>query len=845
MSDVRPRIYGLALLGFLLPACSVGGGGTLTPTVAPGIPQQVTATGGNRRVTLTWISSGAATRFTVLRSNGSGGPYFPVSQPGQFPTPTSYVDLDVDNGTPYFYVVIAANAFGASPQSSEVTATPGFHPRSLASGTQTAHCLCLFDDGTVWGWGRNSTGQVGNGQQGFSYRPTLALNLPKVTALSRGSGHSIALANDGTVWSWGANNVGQLGDGNVSDTPSLTPLQVPGLSGITAVSAGGSHNLALRSDGTVWAWGSNSDGELGLGAASYPVTTPAKVPNLTGMTGIAAGGFFSMALRNDGTVWTCGRNQWGQIGNGSATPTSSVDAPYQVDNLNNVTDIAVGGVHCLALRNDGSVWAWGDNVHGQIGNGSTSVTPVTRPVLANNLSGVKAITAGGYYSLALKNDGTVWSWGDNLGDGALGNGSANGIVNAPAQILSLSGIGAIAGGANFGMALGSDGTTWVWGSNGEGQLAVSGPVETSATVVNNLTSATAVAAGPYYSAALRSDGTVWSWGFNEGGAVRQWDDEHEKQHTDQGVRPGQRDCLGSRRSARTGDPGNGSVWAWGWNQYGQIGNGSAAAASVSTPIQVNVLSGIFTAVSAGSNHSLALKSDGSVWAWGWNQYGQIGNGNTATPVANPVPVPGLTGMLAISAGNIHSLALRNDGTVWAWGNNEAGQMGKGTADATPVSSPSQVPGLSNITAIAAGQYFNLAVKNDGSVWAWGDNLQGQIGNGTNGVIPVTSPFQVPGISDVKAVAGGLYFSQALKNDGTVWGWGQNGSGELGDGTTTVRRTSPVQALGVSGVTSIESGFFHTLARLPNGLVYAWGANGELMLGEPIVTFNPTPGIILH
>jgi alpha-tubulin suppressor-like RCC1 family protein len=745
----------------------------------------------------------------------------------------------LENETSYYYVVSAANSFGVSAPSAEVTATPGFRPRSLASSSTSSHCLCLFEDGSVWGWGLNIDGETGNGQSGNQFRPAEALNLPKVTALSRGGIHSIALANDGTVWTWGGNNSGQIGNGMALTLSVLTPFQVPGLSNVTAVAAGSSHNLVLRNDGSVWSWGSNGSGELGRGATSPPDATPAAIPGLSGITAIAAGASFSMALKADGTVWTWGTNQYGQIGSGAAS--LFVATPYQVDNLNNVTEIVPGGVHCLALRNDGSVWAWGDDTHGQVGNGPTSTSPVTRPVQVVNLTGALAIAAGSMHSLALKSDGTVWSWGDNADVGALGNGAKSGIVNAPTQILGLSDIAAIAGGATFGIALGNDGSTWIWGSNGNGELGIGGgPVEELPEEVINLTGVTAVAAGDQHSVALRSDGTVWSWGSNAFGQFGNGATTNVASST-----PTPASVLsGVTALSAGGNHGlairsNGSVWAWGHNINGQIGNGSAADVGISTPIQVNVLSGVFTEISAGFAHNLALKNDGTVWAWGWNAFGQIGNGNTTTPVTNPIQVPGLTGMTAVSAGFWNSMALRNDGTVWVWGANGSGQVGNGSAGATPVSSPFQVPGLGVMKAVAVGNLHSLAVQNDGTVWAWGDNTQGQIGNGGT-ASPVLAPVQIPGLSGITALSAGPSFSEALKNDGTVWAWGQNASGQLGDGTTTALRTNPVQTLGLSGVTSFSAGKAHSLARLPSGLVRAWGSNNFLVLGKPVVTISVIP-----
>jgi alpha-tubulin suppressor-like RCC1 family protein len=278
---------------------------------------------------------------------------------------------------------------------------------------------------------------------------------------------------------------------------------------------------------------------------------------------------------------------------------------------------------------------------------------------------------------------------------------------------------------------------------------------------------------------------------------------------------------------------DGSVWAWGRNDYGQLGDGTTT--NKSSLVQVSGLSQV-TRIAAGDYHSLALKEDGSVWAWGRNSEGQLGDGTT-TNKSSPVQVSGLSQVTRIAAGYYHSLALKEDGSVWAWGNNGNGQLGDGTT--TNKSSPVQVSGLSQVTRIAAGYSHSLAIKEDCSVWAWGRNDYGQLGDGTT--TNKSSPVQVSGLSQVTRIAAGDYHSLALKEDGSVWAWGYNGNGLLGDGTTT-NKSSPVQVSGLSQVTRIAAGSSHSLAIKEDGSVWAWGQNhpeyGQLGYGYP--TYLPEP-----
>ena len=198
-------------------------------------------------------------------------------------------------------------------------------------------------------------------------------------------------------------------------------------------------------------------------------------------------------------------------------------------------------------------------------------------------------------------------------------------------------------------------------------------------------------------------------------------------------------------------------------------------------------------IAGGYAHSLRLRSDGTVWAWGNNANGQLGDGST-TERHTPVPASGLAGVVAIAAGQLHSLALKSDGTVWAWGYNYYGQLGDGST--TDRWGPVPVSGLAGVVAIAAGDWHSLALKSDGTVWAWGYNVAGELGDGST--TQRTAPVPVSGLTGMVAIGGGLYHSLALKSDGTVWAWGWNYFGQLGDGTTTQRLT-PVPVSGLAGV----------------------------------------------
>ncbi len=273
-----------------------------------------------------------------------------------------------------------------------------------------SHTIALRNDCTTWSWGWSFLGQSGTGEIKTRSTPIEISELSAVSAVVAGAAHNLALKNDGTVSAWGHNGQGGLGDGSTADRP--TPVRVTGITDARAVAAGLVHSLALKSDGTVWSWGSNAQGQLGDGATTPVRLTPAQVPGLSGVTAIAANKNYSQALKSDGTVLA-----WGDLGPGGTTST-----PRQTSQLSGVRAVAAGWEHVVALKTDGTVWTWGRNTQGQLGDGTRQDRSV--PAQITGISDVKSIGAGYNHSVAIRNDGTVWIWGGNV-QGQHGNGTTD------------------------------------------------------------------------------------------------------------------------------------------------------------------------------------------------------------------------------------------------------------------------------------------------------------------------------------------------------------------------------------------------------------------------------------
>lgn len=292
--------------------------------------------------------------------------------------------------------------------------------------------------------------------------PVIPFGVEKVVAVAGGlQGHSLALTSDGTVWAWGENMSGQLGDGTT--TARSTPAKVANLTGVTAIAAGAYHVLALRNDGTVWAWGSNGYGQVGNGAAGADVPVPTQVAGIGDVVAIAGGARHSLALKSDGTVWAWGGNYAGQLGDNSTTDRY---APVR-SQIDNVRSIAAGWDHSLAAKSDKTAWAWGAGLYGQIGNGTSDRA---YPAQISGISGVEQVAAGSYHSLAATSDGAAWAWGSER-NGVLGNNTSSSMARpTPQRVLNISGVKTVAAGYEHSLALTGDGKVWGWGKNWSGQV---------------------------------------------------------------------------------------------------------------------------------------------------------------------------------------------------------------------------------------------------------------------------------------------------------------------------------------------------------------------------------------
>ncbi len=638
--------------------------------------------------------------------------------------------------------------------------------------------------------------------------------------MAEGGYHSLEI-KDGKIWAWGDNVNGQLGDGTYSNR--VIPKQIGTDNKWVGVTAGWLCSFGIKSDGSLWSWGDNSSGQLGDGTTTNK-NNPLQIGNGNSWIGIAAGQKHTVGLKADGTLWAWGDNSFGQLGDGTLLNKS---IPIQIGIDDRWVEVIAAGYHTIGLKSDGTLWAWGRNNYGQLGDGTQ--VDKNSPIQIGTDNRWSSVKAGIWHSMGLKSDGTLWAWG--LNDyGQLGDGTMIG-KNSPEQIGNENNWRTIAPSGHFTHCIKSDGTLWAWGANSDGELGDGTTIAKSSPVQIGTDNdwVTVIGGGDFHCLALRSNGTLWSWGYNYFGQLG--DGTTVNNSTPQSISTTQNNWLNTAAGFNhtVSLKSDGTLWAWGMNNSGQLGD--ATSINKTCPVQITN-EHKWTSITTGGDHTLSLKSDGTLWAWGANYNGQLGDG-TIVDKNSPVQIGSDNKWISISAGFYHSLGLKSDGTLWAWGLNNSGQLGDGTF--VNKLNPVQIGSDNKWVSVCGGgdwyttgSYYSVGLKSDGTLWAWGNNVFGQLGDGT--VIAKINPIQIGSDNKWVSISAGMRHTLGLKSDGTLWAWGGNNYGQLGDGTIS-NKISPVQIGTDNKWIAIKAGSFHSVGLKSNGTIWSWGDNQLGQLGD--------------
>lgn len=633
--------------------------------------------------------------------------------------------------------------------------------------------LGIKNDGTLWGWGDNFQGELGLGDTIPYSLPTQVGSLTNWSELVIYEGSAFSVKQDGTLWSWGNNENGQLGLGDCEDR--FSPCQVGSLTDWKTIVSHSESFFALKTDGTIWAWGANYSGQLGLGDYENR-SSPCQVGALTDWTELFSTDTGVYAKKTNGTLWVTlndtynsildyGVSSFTQVGNPNeyekiydhgaikidGTLWEFQSSPVQIGSDVDWYELFSNGYTFLALKNNKTLWSWGENYSGQLGLGD--IENRSFPTQIGSSMDWDTVYLINDAVLATKTEGSLWGWGYISLSGL--SGSKEYILN-PTQLLGfydvvdvdydyLNGsIDMICDHINpeeFNTPVGNN--LWSGNSSGSGSAYLIG---------SSYTSWKDVSIGLWdFLYMIQEDGTLWE----------QTDDLHKiSSDTDwTQISAGAGHCLALKE--------DGSLWSWGVsNSYGQLGLGHDF--NISSPTQVGSLT-TWSQVSGGYLHSMALKEDGTLWGWGANGYGQLGLGDTID-IFSPTQVGSLTIWSYVSSGLNFTMGIKEDGTLWGWGDNENGQLGLG--DCEDRFSPCQVGALTDWYRVSCGEGHCLAIKQDGTLWSWGYNSPGQLG--LDDYDPRSSPCQVGSGTSWTQVSAGASISLGMTSDESGqrnWLWG--------------------------------------------------------------------------
>lgn len=636
--------------------------------------------------------------------------------------------------------------------------------------------------------------------------------------VSAGRFHTCAVDTAGRRWCWGANGNWYLGDG--TQLAALTPRRADSSSNWDQVTGGIHHGCGVRTDATAWCWGLDLYGRLGTGRnapSPAPVVTPAGVI----WRHLAAGFHHTCGVTSADALYCWGRSDRGQLGLGAV---AGMTTPARVGGAATWHSVVTGYQHTCAINSEGNgeLWCWGENSQGQVGDGTQSMRDTPQQI--TSAAGWRVVAAGDEFTCGIEQGGALRCWGSN-GYGKNGTGADRA---SPTRVGTASWT-ALGLGRYHACGVQTDGTLWCWGRNDLGALgddtgqdrAFPGQVGTSTTW-------RAVTAGDSFTCGTTTDHAVLCWGSSSMGELGHPPEGDSNTPQQIGIDTRWTSVSASGHTCAT--KSDGTVWCWGLDNSGQLGLPSSAA-DVRTPRQVTSSTTAWRMVGAGFAHTCATQLDGALWCWGLGERLGLGGANALAPTRVGVAA----GWRDVAGGSLHTCATRDDGTAWCWGSASHGQTGLGSS--ATVSTPMQVGAAADWAQLDTGAQHTCAVKSGGQLWCWGANQYTQLGlQGPNLDVPTA----VDTDTDWDRVSAGNQATCATKTDGRLLCWGQNSYGELGDGSTDNAHADPTPVAGSAQWDRVDSRSWHTCGRRTDGTLWCWGANNRGQLGDGTRTNSAVP-----
>ena len=682
--------------------------------------------------------------------------------------------------------------------------------------TDPTHDAAIFSlglrGGQLWAWGGNMyTGALGLSDVVPRSEPTQVGSLSTWSNVAIGAGQyanelvCAGVTSDGKLWTWGYGGYGSLGRGVATEARS-SPTQVGALTNWSKISSGGYHMAAVKTDGTLWTWGRGTHGMLGSGAVASR-SSPVQVGALTNWSKIYTSSYFTVAIKTNGTLWAWGLNTVGQVGDSTIASRSS---PVQIGAVTTWSKAACGLNHTIAVRTDGTLWGWGQNYYGQLGTASGA--NVSAPLQIGALATWNDVAAGPFWSMARKTDGTIWVFGmSNYGLGAVPNGVTH---TSPVQVGTATNWSGLQSGIPGGTT--SDGKAWLWGASELMSVRACNWPELSPVQIGAANEWQSVASA-LHTFGVKSNGTLWAWGKNEYGELGLGDSTPRYSPVQVGSMTNWSKVAAGGSWFSVAIKTDGTLWGWGYHYFGAAGP-TPSTVLTSSPVQIGTATNWSTVV-AGRGACTALKTDGTLWAWGgftgymgdeyYDTNGDVDGDSTYPAViydihTSPEQIGSATWKQTSGTADSYYL-IKSDDTLWFWGRSGPGELYY-LDTFTPPSSMTQI-GSGTWKHVSAHNHV-LAVRSDGTLWAWGLNTVGQLGLGNTTY--TSSPIQVgTGTNWVKACAGELH-SYALKSDGTLWAWGNNVNGQQGNPSSNyAAMSSPVQVGTSTNWTDVPSGYIAT------------------------------------